>query len=77
MQFLKDIERIDFEEEISLLKWKEYNRKKKFVNFKSDTNKLHFVVYRYRNILYPEDIEVDLKLTDYQPLLAKWIYLLS
>ena len=34
-------------------------------------------MYRYRNDLYPEDREIDQKLTKYQPLLAKWVHLLS
>ena len=38
---------------------------------------VEFFVYRFRNNLYPKDNEVDLKLTEYQSLLAKRIYLLS
>ena len=43
----------------------------------TDTDKLNFVVHPYRNNLYLKDNEVDLKLTEYQYLLAKRVYLLS
>ena len=35
------------------------------------------VLYRYRNITYLKDTEMDLKLTEYKKLLAKRVYLLS
>ena len=55
-----------------------YNaRRKVCVNFQTDTDKLNIVVYRYRNNLHPKDDEVDLKLTEYQSLLAKRVYFLS
>ena len=47
------------------------------VNFKTDTDKLNFVVYRYRNELYLKDNEVGLNLSEYQLLLAKRVYFLS
>ena len=47
------------------------------MNFQTDTDKLNFAVYRYRNNLDLKDIEVDLKLTEHQSLLAKRVYLLS
>ena len=47
------------------------------VNFQTDTDKLNIVVYRYRNNLYLKDNEVDLKLTEYESLLAERVYLLS
>ena len=78
MQQLPDIEKTDSKEEISCLKWTIYNgRRKVCVNFQTDTDKLNIVVYRYRNNLYLKDNEVDLKLIEYQSLLAKLIYLLS
>ena len=78
MQHLPDIEKTDSREEISCLKWTIYNsRRKVCVNFQTDTDKLNIAVYRYRNTLYIKDNEVDLKLTDYQSLLAKRVYLLS
>ena len=51
--------------------------REKYVNFQSDTDKLNIVVYRYRNSVYLKDNEVDLKLREYQSLLAKRVYLLS
>ena len=78
MQQLPDIEKTDFNEEISCLKWTIYNGRRKIcVNFQTDTDKLNIVVYRYRNNIYLKVNEVDLKLTAYQSLLAKQVYLLS
>ena len=78
MQQLPDIEKTDSKKEISRLKWTIYNgRRKVCVNFQTDTDKLNFVVYRYRNILYLKDNEVNLKLSEYESLLAKRVYLLS
>ena len=47
------------------------------MKFQTETDKLNIVVYRYRNNLNLKDNEVDLKLTEYQSLLAKRIYRLS
>ena len=47
------------------------------MNFQTDTDKVNIVVYRYRNNLYLKDDEVDLKLTEYQSLVPKRVYLLS
>ena len=47
------------------------------MNIQTDTDKLNIVVYRYRNNLLLKDEEVDLKLTEYQSLLAERVYLLS
>ena len=78
MQQLPDIEKTDSKEEISCLKWTIYNGSRKVcVNFQTDTDKLNIVVYRYRNNLYLKDNEIELKLTEYQSLLAKRVYLLS
>ena len=72
MQRLPDIERIDCKEEISRLKWKIYNgRRKVNVNFQTDTDKMNIVAYRYQNSLYLKGNDVDLKMTKYQSLLAK------
>ena len=77
-QQLPDIEKTDSKKEISCLKWTIYNgRSKVCVNFQTDTDKLNIAVYRYRNNLYLKDNEVDLKLTEYQSLLAKRVHLLS
>ena len=78
IQQLPDVEKTDSKEEKSCLKWTIYNgRRKVCVNFQTDTDKLITVVYRYRNNLYLKGNEVDLKLTEYQSLLAKRVYLLS
>ena len=78
MQQLPDIEKPDSKEEKSCLKWKIYiGRRKVCVNFQTDTDKLNIVVYRYRNSLYLKGSEIDLKLTEYQSLLAKRTYLMS
>ena len=78
MQQLPDIEKTDSKEGIFCLKWTKYNgRKKSCVNFQTDTDKLIIAVYRYQNNIYLKDNEVDLKLTDFQSLLAKRVYLLN
>ena len=78
MEELPDIEKTDSKEEISRPKLRVYlGRRKVCVNFHTDRDKLIIVVYRYRNKLYLKDKEVDLKLTEYQSLLAKRVYLLS
>ena len=77
-QQLPEIEKTDSKEELSYLKWTKYNgRRKVCVNFQTDTDKLNIVVYRYRNNLYLKYNEPDLKLSKYQSLLAKRVYLLS
>ena len=76
MQQLPDIRKTDSKEEISYLKWTIYNGRRK-VCVQTDTDMLNIAVYRYRNNLYIKDNEVDLKLTAYQSLLAKRVYLLS
>ena len=78
MQQLPEIEKTDSKEEISCLKWTIYNgRRKVCVNFQTDTDKLNFVVYRYRNNFYLKDNEVILKLSENELLLAKRVYLFS
>ena len=77
-QQLPDIEKSDSKDEISCLKWTNYNgRRKVCINFHTDTDKANIVVYRYRNNTYLKDTEMDLKLTEYKKLLAKRVYLLS
>ena len=77
MQQLPDIEKTDSKEETSCLKWTIYKgRRKVCVNFQSDTDKLNSVVYPYRNNLYLKGDEVTLKLSEYESLLAKRVYLL-
>ena len=62
MQQLADIEKTDSKEETSCPKRTIFiARRKVCVNFKTDTDKLNIVGYRYRNNLYLTDDEVDLK----------------
>ena len=78
MQQLPDIGKTDFKNETSCLKWTIRNgRKKVCVNFETDTDNLNIDVYRYRTNLHLKDNEVDIKLTEYQSLLAKRVYPLS
>ena len=77
-QHLPDFEEGDSKDEIFSLKWTIYNgRRNVCINFQADTEKVNIVVYRYRNITYLKDTEMDLKLTEYKKLLAKRVYLLS
>ena len=77
-QQLPDIEKSVSRDEISCLKWTIYNgRGEVCINFQTDTDKVNFVVDRYRNSTYLMDTELDLKLTEYKKLLAKRVYLLS
>ena len=72
MQQLPDIEKTYSKEEMSCLKRTICKgRRKVYMNFQTDTDKLNIVVYRYRNNLYLKDNEVILKLLKYEPLLAK------
>ena len=73
-----DIEKVESKDEISCLKWTTYEgRKKLCINFQFDTDKVNIVVYRHRNNTYLKDTELELKLTEYERLLAKRVYLLS
>ena len=76
-QQLPGIEKVDSKNEISCLKWTLYNgRRKVYINFKTDMDKLNFVVYRYRNNTHVEDAEMELKMTEYERHLSKRVYLL-
>ena len=78
MQQLPEIEEVDSKNEISCLKWTIYNgRRKVCISFKTDLDKLNIVVYRYRNNTYVKDTEMELKMTEYEKLLFKRVYLLS
>ena len=78
MQQLPEIEKVDSKNEISCLKWTIYNgRRKVCISFKTDLDKLNIVVYRYRNNTYVKDTEMELKMTEYEKLLSKRVYLLS
>ena len=77
-QQLPDIEKVDSKDEISCLKWTIYHgRTKVCINFQTDTDKVNIVVYRYRNITYLKDTEMNIKLTEYKKVLVKRVYLLN
>ena len=77
-QQLPDIEEGDSKDTISCIKWTIYKgRRKVCINFQTDTDKVNIVEYRYWNITYLKDTEMDIKLTQYEKLLAKRVYLLS
>ena len=77
LQQLPDIDKTDSKEEISCLKWTLFHgRRKVCVNFKTDSDNINIVVCRYRNILYLKDNKVDLKVSEYQLILAKRVYFL-
>ena len=77
-QKLPEIEKVDSRNEISCLKWTLYNgRRKLCISFKTDMDNLNMLVYRYRNNTYVKDTEMELKVTEYEKLLSKRVYLLS
>ena len=77
-QQLPDIEKVDSKDEFFCLKWTVYNdRRKVCMNFQIDTDKVNIVVYWYQNSTYLKGTEMELKLTDYEKLLAKCVHLLS
>ena len=53
-----------------------FGRRKSCRIFKTETYKKDNVVYSYISNMYLKDIEIDLKLTDYQQFLTKKAYLL-
>ena len=78
MQQLPEIEKVGSRNEISCLNLTIYNgRRKVCISSKTVMDKLNFVVYRYRNNTYVKDTEMELKLTEYEKLLSKRVYLLS
>ena len=78
MQQLPEIENLDSKKEISCLKWTIYNgRIKVCICSKTDMDKLNIVVYRYRNHIYVEDTEKELKLIENEKLLSERVYLLN
>ena len=78
MQQLPYTENNNSKQETSYLKWTIYiGRRKVCVNFQTVKDQLNIIVYRYRNSLNLKDYEGVLKLTEYQSLLTKRVYLLS
>ena len=72
MQQLPEIERADSRNEISILNWTIYNRRRKVcVSFKTDMDQFNLVFFRYRNKTYVKDTELELKSTEFE----KKIYL--
>ena len=69
---LPDIEKVDSKDEISCLKWTIYNgRRKVCITLQTDTEKVSFVVYRFRNSTFLKDTDMDLKLNEYKKILAE------
>ena len=67
MQQIPDIGKIESKKEVAYLKSAIHNgRWNVCVNFKTDTDNLENVVYRYRNSVSLKDNEVHLRLTEYQ-----------
>ena len=65
MQQLPEIQKVDYKNEISCLKWTNYiGRRKVCISFSTDMDNLNSVVYRYQNSTYVEDTEMELKLTE-------------
>ena len=65
MQQLPKIETVDSRNEIACLNWTIYNERRKVcIGFKTDVDKLNFVVYPYRNNTYVKDTKLELKLTE-------------
>ena len=78
MQKLPENEKVDSKNDIFCLKWRLYSGTRKVCkSFKTDMDKLNIIVYRYRNNTYVKDTEMELKLTDYEKLLSKRVYLLT
>ena len=78
MQQLPEFEKVDSKKELSCLKRTIHKgRRKVCISLKTDMDKLNIVVYRYRNNTYVKDTEMELKLTEYEKLLSKRVYLLS
>ena len=75
-QQLPDIEKTDSKEEISCLKWTKYNGSGRYVWTFRLIQTSWILSCSVTETIY-EDNEVDLKLTEYQSLLAKRVYLLS
>ena len=77
-QNLPDIEKAESKDENSCLKWSIDNGRRKIrINFQTDTDKVNVVAYRYRNNTYLKDTELELKLIEYENLIAERVYLLS
>ena len=77
-QQLPDFETVDSKDETSCFKRTIYNgRRKLYITFPTDTDKVNIVVYRYRNNAYLKNTEMEIKSTEYKKFLAKRVYLFS
>ena len=76
-QQLPDMEKTHSIEEFSCLKWTIYTGKRRVCINYTDTDKLIIVVYRYRYNIYLKDSEMEVKMTEYEKLVSKRVYLLS
>ena len=78
MQLSKDLGKIDAKEELFCPKWTEYNGSREvYKNFRTDTDKLNVVVYKYQNDFCLRGNEIDLKMSKYEEFLEKRIHLLN
>ena len=77
-QYLPDFEKDDSKDEISCLRWTIYKgRREVCINFQTNADEVKILVYRYQSNTFLKDSERELKLTEYEKLLAKRVYLLS
>ena len=77
MQGLPEVGKFDSENEICLM-WIIFNGRRKIcVFYKTDTDYVGITVYRYRNNMYMEVSDIELKPAEYNTLLQKKKYLLS
>ena len=75
---LPDIEKADSENAFFCLNWTLFNGWGTIcINFKTGMDKLNIVVYPYRNSTYVKDTGMELKLTEYEKLFSKRVYLLK
>ena len=78
MQQLPKFEKVVSRNEIPCLKGTIYNgRRKVCMRLKTDLDKLNIVVFRYWNNTYVKDTATEVKLTEYEKLLPKRVYLFS
>ena len=78
MQQLPNIEKTEDKWQFVWVKWTSYKVWRIVcLKFKTDTDEINIVVYRYRKNLCFKDNEIDLKLTEKQNVLTKRNYLLN
>ena len=78
LQQVPDIEKYDSKRQYSCLKGTIFKGRWKVCGkFKTDTDNLKIILYRYRNSFCLKDNETDLKLTECQSLLGQWVHVLN